>query len=686
MQYPKTRTENIIDNYHGQDVADPYRWLEDADSDETAAWVKAQNETSQAFLSRIPERDQYKKRLAELWNYERRGTIHHKGERWFQFRNSGLQNQDVLYVMDNPGDEGRVLLDPNTLSADGTVALNSWSISEDGKYLAWAASGSGSDWQEWRIRNVDDGKDLPECLKWSKFSGAAWMPDSSGFYYGRYPEPKEGEAYQEANYNQKVYFHSLNTGQEEDVLVYERPDQPNWGFHTQITDDGKYILIYVTQGTGNENLLFYRELAGNPLDKNFIEYIDKFEAEYSLVANDGPIWYLKTDKDAPRGKIISVDIRKSLSEGSKDIVPEKEDVLEGLTTVGDELLCIYLHHASEKILRYSYSGAQLGEISLPGLGAVSYGFGSSISGKRKDREAYYLFHSFDKPVSVYRYDFDKNKSELVFAPKLDYDFAALETRQVFVSSKDGTKVPMFITHKKNLVMDGNNPTILYGYGGFNISLTPTFAVNRLAWMEAGGVYAVANLRGGNEYGEEWHRAGTKLQKQNVFDDFIASAEWLIKNKVTKSSRLAIEGRSNGGLLVGACMTQRPELFGACLPIVGVLDMLRFHKFTIGWAWVSDYGSSDNADEFKALYAYSPYHNLKEGVKYPPTLIATGDHDDRVVPGHSFKFAARLQACQAGDAPTLIRIQTKAGHGAGKPTALLIEEWADIYAFVTEALR
>lgn len=685
MQYPKTRTDSTIDQYHGVQVADPYRWLEDADSAETAAWVHEQNELSASYLSAIPARAGFKKRLEALWDFQRRSTILHRGNAWFQFRNSGLENQDVLYVMDSPRGDGRVLLDPNALSTDGTAALNAWSISDDGRWLAYAVSRSGSDWQDWKVREVSTARDLPETLSWSKFSGAAWLPDGSGFFYGRYPEPKDGETYLEANYNHKLYFHRLATEQSNDMLVYERPDHPDWGLHAMVTDDGAYLIVSVTKGTDRSNLLFYKELAGDPLAGNFVEWISDFDAEYSFITNDGPIWYMQTNRDAPRGRIIAADIRKPAKDGWKDVVPEGADVLQYADAFDNQLVCVYMHDASERMECHSLGGGKLGDIALPGLGSVSYGYGSTLGGKRKDAEFFYLYHSFDTPLSVYRYDFASGKSELVFRPELDFDCTSLITRQVFVPSKDGTRIPMFITHRKGLAMDGSNPTVLYGYGGFNISLTPAFAVWRLAWLEKGGVYAVANLRGGNEYGESWHEAGTKLKKQNVFDDFIACAQWLVSEKFTSTKRLAIEGRSNGGLLVGACMTQRPDLFGACLPIVGVLDMLRFHKFTIGWAWTSDYGCSDNADEFKSLYAYSPYHNLKPDTAYPPTLVLTGDHDDRVVPGHSFKFAARLQACQAGDAPTLIRIQTKAGHGAGKPTSILIDEWADIYAFLARAL-
>ncbi len=682
MNYPHTRTQDLVEDYHGTPVADPYRWLEDADSAETAEWVRQQNELTFAYIKAIPAQARIQKRLTALWDFARRYTIHHKGSRYFQFRNSGLQNQDVLYVMDHPTDDGRVLLDPNTLSADGTTALNAWSVSEDGNWLAYAISQSGSDWQVWRIRNVETGQDLPETLAWSKFSGAAWLPDSSGFFYGRYPQPQEGETYQQANYNQALYLHRLGTPQEADTLIYARPDQPEWGFSAQVSDDGRYLTLSVWQGTDTRNRFFYQDLqTGAPV----VELIPNLEAAYDFIGNDGPRFYFRTDLDAPRGRIIAIDITQPQKDAWQTLIPQSDDVLEAAKIINNKFICISMHDAHEKILRFGLDGAPLGEIALPTLGSVTYGYALTLGGKREDTEMFYLFHSFAYPITVFRYDFATDQSQPVFTPAIDFDFSAFETRQVFYPSKDGTRIPMFLVHKKDLKLDGQNPTLLYGYGGFNISLTPAFAVARLIWLEMGGVYAVANLRGGGEYGEAWHKAGTIHNKQNVFDDFIAAAEWLIREKITSTPKLAIEGRSNGGLLVGACLTQRPDLFGACLPAVGVMDMLRFHKFTIGWAWVSDYGSSENPDEFKTLYAYSPYHNLKPGTRYPATLVTTGDHDDRVVPGHSFKFAARLQACQAGDAPVLIRIQTKAGHGAGKPTAILIEEWADIYAFLVKAL-
>ena len=680
--YPKTLSGNQVDEYHGTRVPDPYRWLEDVDSPETLEWVKTQNELTFGYLDKIPGRERLKKRLTNLWDFPRAMTIHHHGERYFQFRNSGLQNQDVLFVMDKPTDPGRVLLDPNILSEDGTISLNNWSVSEDGNWLAFAISHSGSDWAEWKIRNVGSGNDLPDSLEWSKFSTAAWAHDHSGFYYCRYAPPAEGEAYQETNFNQKVYFHQLKTLQKADPLVYARPDQPEWIFGPEVSYDGRYLLLSVSQGTDTRNRFFYKDLHTN---ENVIELIPILEAAYFYIGNNGPVFYFRTDRDAPKGRVIAIDINHSESGERKSIIPEDDDTLEAVTIINNQFVSIYLHDAHELLKRNTLEGIRLDEIKLPTLGSVTYGYEPTLAGRRADKEMFFLFHSFATPVTVFRYDFETGEVAVIFKPSIQFDFTPYITRQVFVRSKDGTRIPMFLVHRSDLKLNSQNPTLLYGYGGFNISLTPAFAVSRLAWLEMGGVYAVAILRGGGEYGEVWHKGGMIHTKQNVFDDFISCAEWLMAEKVTSTPKLAIEGRSNGGLLVGACMTQRPDLFGACLPIVGVMDMLRFHKFTIGWAWVSDYGSSDKPDEFKTLFAYSPYHNLKPGTRYPATLVLTSDHDDRVVPGHSFKFAARLQSCQAGKGPTLIRIQTRAGHGAGKPTTILINELADTYAFLEKNL-
>lgn len=678
LTYPHSPSVPQTDDFHGTPVRDPYRWLEDVDAPETLTWVKTQNELTYGFIEQIPARERLTQRLTALWDYAKASAPFRRGGLYFQFRNTGLQNQDVLYVAASSTAAGRAVLDPNSLSDDGTAALNAYAVSDDGRWLAYAVSRSGSDWQEWRIRDVQTGADLPESLAWSKFSGVAWAKDGSGFYYGRYPAPSEGETYQQANYNQQLAFHRLNTPQSEDALVYARPDQPEWGFEAQVSDDGHYLLLNVWQGTDTRNRFFYKDLQS---DGEMVELIPSLEAAYIFVGNDGSRFYFQTDRDAPRGCLLSIDIAQPDKSNWQTLIHESADVLESVHLFGGQFVTVYMHDARHILRRFGLDGTPLADIPLPGLGSLP-----ALTGRRAHDEMFYTFSAFISPATVYRYDFKTGASKLVFSPKIDFDFSAYETRQVFVPSKDGTKVPMFITHKKGLTYDGQNPTLLYGYGGFNIAYLPTFAIHYLAWLEMGAVFAVANLRGGSEYGEDWHQAGMLHNKQNVFDDFVACAEWLIAENVTSTPKLAIEGRSNGGLLVGACMTQRPDLYGACLPIVGVMDMLRFHKFTIGWAWVSDYGCADDPEFFPTLFAYSPYHNIKPGTVYPPTLVLTGDHDDRVVPGHSFKFAAALQAAQAGEAPTLIRIQTKAGHGMGKPTAVLIQEWADIFAFLVQSLR
>jgi prolyl oligopeptidase len=683
LEYPAAKTVSQIDDYHGVSVPDPYRWLENVDSPETSEWIKQQNELTFSILETISVRQHIKERLTELWDFSKAWAPYKKGKWYVQERNSGLQNQNVLYVMESLEAEPRLLLDANTLSADGTVALTSFAISEDGNWLAYATSASGSDWLTWHIRNVESGKDLDEVIEWSKFSNAAWMPDSSGFYYARYDKPMEGNQFQNTNYNQRVFFHKLNTSQERDELIYERPDQKEWGFFSKVTDDGSYHTLIVWQGTDIRNRFFYCDLRGQ---HQFVELISELEATYELVGNDGTTFYFFTNLDAPHGKLIAIDIDRPQKENWQTIISESQAVLEGVVMVNDQFAALYSDDAHHVLRLFNLDGSSAGEIAFPTLGSVVQVRELGLHGSRTDRELFYAFQSFLYPTSVYRYDFETRSVESIDSPELDFDPTVYETRQVFVPSKDGTKVPMYLTHKKGLKRDGQNPTLLYGYGGFNVSNMPLFEVQRLIWLELGGVYASANMRGGGEYGEAWHQAGMFDRKQNVFDDFIACAEWLIAEKITSTPKLAIEGGSNGGLLVGACMTQRPDLFGACLPQVGVMDMLRFHKFTIGWAWVSDYGSPDDPEQFKTLYAYSPYHNLKPGTAYPAALITTADHDDRVVPSHSFKFAARLQACQGGEAPVLIRIQTKAGHGFGKPTAIQIEELADIYAFLVHSLN
>lgn len=680
LTYPPARHAEQVDDYHGEKIADPFRWLEDDNSDETKAWVTAQNQVAGAFLDAIPARSKIRDRLTKLWNYERFGVPFLQGGRLFYTRNSGLQNQRVLYTADARDAEPRVLLDPNVLSPDGTVALAGYSVSEDGTLLAYGLSRAGSDWEDWHVRDVVSGTARPDLLEWVKFSNAAWKKDGSGFFYSRYAAPRAGEEKKGVNEFQKLYFHKLGTKQAEDTLIYERRDHPDWGFGATVTDDGRYLVIHVSKGTDPKNLIFYKDLASP--GSRVIDLIADFRAAFSFIDNDGPLLFFETDLDAPRSRVIGIDLRQPAPAQWQEIIPQAAESLQGVSFVSGQFICRYLRDAHSVVRTLEWS-AKLSrvlpkwEVSLPGLGTAE-----GFAGQRDDTETFYSFTSFTAPGSIYRLDLETGKSTVFREPRVDFSPAAYVTRQVFIHSKDGTRVPMFITHRRGLALDGSAPALLYGYGGFNVSLTPTFSVTDLVWMEMGGVFAMPNLRGGGEYGTPWHEAGILARKQNVFDDFIAAAEWLVENKYTTRERLAIQGGSNGGLLVGACMTQRPELFGAALPAVGVLDMLRFHKFTIGWAWKSDYGSAENADDFRILRAYSPLHNLRPGVRYPATLITTGDHDDRVVPAHSFKFAARLQECQPPDGPpVLIRIETKAGHGSGKPMNKVIDEKADQLSFL-----
>jgi len=686
MQYPVTEKTEQVDDYHGVKVADPYRWLEDTDSPRTRQWIERQNEITFGYLKSLPRREPIRARLTELWNYPRYGLPRQEGGRYFYSRNSGLQNQPVLYVQPSLKAEPRELIDPNALSKDGTVALSEISPSEDGKMLAYGLSSGGSDWVELRVRDVAGGKDLEDVIKWAKFTDASWTKDNKGFFYSRYPEPtaktEEGAGLRSANEFHKVYYHAAGTSQASDKLVYERADQPKWHMGAGVTDDGRYAVITLTE-TGPRNRVYYIDLedAQKPqVTGAVVKLIDTFEASYDPVGNDGTVMYFFTDRDAPRGRVIAIDLKNPARETWKTLVPETEDAIEDVRMVGDQFVVRYLHNAASRVVFYDTGGKQVKELELPGLGTVS-----GISGDRDDTELFYGFTSFLIPPSIYRYDVKTGKSEVFRSSEVKFDPSGYETKQVWYSSKDGTKVPMFITHRKGLKLDGSNPTYLTGYGGFRIPMTPAFSVSSVVWLESGGVLAIPNLRGGGEFGEAWHLAGTKEHKQNVFDDFIAAAEYLVREGYTSPKKLAVGGGSNGGLLIGAVLNQRPDLFGAALPAVGVMDMLRFHKFTIGSAWTFDYGSSDDPQQFKSLYAYSPLHNVKPGTKYPATLVTTGDHDDRVVPGHSFKYAAALQAAQAGDAPVLIRIETRAGHGAGKPTSMLIEEQADRWAFIMHNL-
>ncbi len=677
--YPITATGAQVDELHGVKIADPYRWLEDDQSPRTREWVTAQNLVTFDYLGSIPQREAIQRRLRELWDYERYGVPFQRAGRYFFTKNDGLQNQSVLYVADSLEAKPRVLLDPNKLSSDGTVALAGYSASEDGNLLAYAVSVAGSDWQEWRVRDVRTGSDLADRLRWVKFSGVSWTKDGKGFFYSRYAEPKSGDQLKGQNFFQKLYFHRIGTAQSADELVYHRPDQKTWGFGGEVTEDGRYLIITVWQGTDRRNRVFYRDLTlpSAPV----VELLNDFDASYDFLGNDGATFWFRTDLAAPRGRVIAVDLAKSARAEWKELVPQSTETLRQMSVVNDQFIGLYLRHARSEVRVFGLDGKPVRTVALPGIGTVN-GFG----GRRSDRETFFSFTSFTVPGAIFRHDLRTGASRVFRQPKLPFNGDSFVVRQVLYTSRDGNRVPMFIAHKKGLELDGRNPTYLYGYGGFNISLTPTFSVANLVWMEMGGVFAMPNLRGGGEYGEEWHKAGMKAKKQNVFDDFTAAAEWLQANLYTRPEKLAIGGGSNGGLLVGACMTQRPELFGAALPAVGVMDMLRFHKFTIGWAWQSEYGSPDNTDDFRVLRAYSPLHNLRPGTRYPATLVTTGDHDDRVVPAHSFKFAAALQAAQSGVAPALIRIETNAGHGAGKPTEKLIAEAADKWAFLVRALE
>ncbi|MDJ0744550.1 MAG: prolyl oligopeptidase family serine peptidase [Xenococcaceae cyanobacterium MO_167.B27] len=677
--YPITHQDNQIDRYHGIEVKDPYRWLENPDSEATKAWVTAQNEVTFGYLEQIPARETIKQRITEIWNYEKFGILSKQGDRYFYAKNDGLQNQSVIYTLKSLDDEPEVLLDPNTLSEDGTVALSGLSISDDGKLMAYGLSTSGSDWIEYRVREVATRKDREDIIKWIKFSSASWTKDNQGFFYSRFDEPKENTKLEDINYYQKLYYHRLGTPQSEDTLVYHRPDHKEWGFSGNVTEDGRYLIISVWRGTDPKNLLFYQDLQ-DP-EAEVIELISEFEASYSFIDNDGSTFWVKTDLDAPRRRVIAIDINNPSQKNWQEIIPESENTLQGIGVLNNQFVANYLKDARSQIKIFNLDGTFIRELTLPAIGSAA-----GFNGKRYDTETFYAFTGFTTPTTIYRYDMITGESTIFRQPQVDFNPEDYQTQQVFYPSKDGTRIPMFITHKKGLKLDGNNPTYLYAYGGFNVSLTPNFSISNLVWMEMGGVYATPNLRGGGEYGEEWHQAGMKANKQNVFDDFIAAAEWLIDNQYTCTEKMAIAGGSNGGLLVGACMTQRPDLFAAALPAVGVMDMLRFHKFTIGWAWCSEYGSPDNEEEFKTLLAYSPLHNLIKGTKYPATLITTADHDDRVVPAHSFKFAAALQEAHLGDNPVLIRIETKAGHGAGKPTTKIIEEITDKWVFLVDNLE
>jgi prolyl oligopeptidase len=681
LKYPPTKRTDYFEVYHGTKVASPYHWLE-ADvrtSKEVADWVEAESKFTEAYLQKIPERAPIAKRLTELWNFERYSPPTKAGKYYFFSKNDGLQNQSVIYVTDRLDGEPRVLLDPNTWSKDGTVALGALEPSNDGTLVAYSISEAGSDWSIWHVMETATGKKLDDVLKWTKFTAAQWTPDGKGFFYVRYPEPDSAQKFQGLVFNAKLCYHVIGTPQDKDGIVYERPDHKEWGFRSQVSEDGRYCVIATWKGTDSRYRITVKDL-GAKLARP-IELIDNFENKYGFVGNDGTVLYFETDLNAPRGRMIAIDLLHPDPKSWKEVIPQSADSLTNVQLVGNLFVCSYLKDARTQVKMFDVAGRFIRDVEFPGIGTAA-GFG----GKRREMETFYQFTSFATPPSIYRYDLATGKSSLFRQAKVAFNPHDYEVKQVFYPSKDGTKIPMFLTHKKGLKPSGDTPTLLYGYGGFNIALTPTFSVAKLQWCEMGGIYALANIRGGGEYGKEWHQAAVKTKRQVAYDDFIAAAEWLIANNYTQTSRLAIQGGSNGGLLVGACMTQRPDLYGACLPAVGVMDLLHFHQFTAGRYWVDDYGSADDPEQFPALFKISPYHNLKPGTKYPATLVTTADTDDRVVPSHSFKFIAQLQYCQAGPAPVLARIETRAGHGAGRPTSKSIEEAADQWAFLVRNLK
>jgi prolyl oligopeptidase len=675
LTYPETRRTDHTDDYFGTTVADPYRWMEDLEQPEVAAWVEAQNQIAAPFLGSLPGHGDIQSRLTELWNYERFGVPFKEGGLYFFTGNDGLQDQDVLYVTESLDAEPRVLIDPNGFSEDATIALADYSVSPDGRFIAYATSDGGTDWNTWQVRDVSSGEDLGEAVRFTKFTGASWLPDGRGFFYSRYPEGPDGQGDDQAQV--EIYFHSVGTDQTEDEPVYSLEDSDTRNPYGTVTEDGRYLVINVSEGY-DANGVYYRDL-GAPSASVF-RLLDEWDALYTFVGNDGPVFFFLTNRDAPRYRLVAIDLRDPDPDQWTEIIPEAEETLEAASFVGGSFVARYLKDASSFVRVFSPEGEIVRDLELPGIGTV-IGFG----GRSDDPETFFAFESYTVPPALYRYDVATGESSIYRETEVGVTPAEYETVQVFYSSADGTQIPMFLTYKVGLEKNGRNPTLLYGYGGFNISGTPSFRVDRLVWLEMGGIFAHANLRGGGEYGEEWHLAGTKTRKQNVFDDFIAAAEYLIAEEYTSTPRLAIQGGSNGGLLVGAVLTQRPELFGAALPAVGVLDMLRYHTASLNARqWSSDYGLSENEEEFRTLYAYSPYHNASAAC-YPPTLVTTADRDDRVVPWNSFKFAGALQHAQECEAPVLMRVETRAGHGAGKPTWMRIEEVADAWAFLRWAL-
>ncbi|PIE22796.1 MAG: S9 family peptidase [Planctomycetota bacterium] len=681
MQYPESKKVPHEDEYWGESLIDSYRWLEQdvRESEEVADWVRRQNELSFQYLGKLPQREPLKARLTDLWDYEKRGVPSEHGGRWFQWRNDGLQNHAVLHVGSAPGESERILLDPNTWSEDGTVALEGLSFSHDGSLLAYGVQEAGSDWRSWRVLDIASGELLPDELTGMKFTSPSWDASGTGLFYSCYPRPEEGEEFTALNLENKLMYHRLGTAESEDVIVYWRPEQPEWGYLPKATKDGRWLWIQVWKGTAPRYRIYLQDLWREHAAP--VPLVDEFEFDIGYVWNDGPIFWVMTSCDAPKQRVVRIDVRKPEPENWCEIVPEAEGLLLDVSFVGGRLFCHYLKDASSVLRIFDLEGRDAGSVPLPGIGTAA-GFG----GEPHDTQCFYSFSSFAEPPSIWRYDLLRGESEVIWRAELDFAHVDYLTEQRWCESKDGTRVPIFVTRRRDIELDGSHPCLLYGYGGFNVSLQPGFTVSRALWLEQGGIYAVANLRGGGEYGEEWHAAGTKLRKQNVFDDFIAAAEYLCAEGFTSSEKLAIQGGSNGGLLIGACMCQRPDLFAVALPAVGVMDMLRFDAFTAGRFWTDDYGSASDSEEmFRYLLGYSPLHQLREGVEYPATLVSTADTDDRVVPGHSFKFTARLQECHAGERPVLIRVETRAGHGSGKPTSKLIEELADVYAFTLAQL-
>lgn len=677
------RKDHITDNYFGVKVEDPYRWLEDPENPDTISWVEEQNRITFDFLEKIRERKKIKDRLTELWNYPKYSIPVKKGIYYFFEKNDGLQNQAVLYRIEGLHGKQEVVIDPNKIRDDGTAALSRVSYNKDGTLVAYGISYNGSDWHDIFIKYINSGKIYDEVLKWSRGGGMSWKHDNSGFYYNRYPDPATVPEEKKEKYN-RVYFHKIGTAQKEDELVFEIPEKEDHSFYPFVTDDGKYLILHISPGCIPKNGIYYKEIDSTG---PFIKLLEKEDAMYNFIDNINSTFYFQTDLNSPRARIIAIDINNPGEENWQEIIPEMEDVIDYSSIINNQLVILYLHHVHNKLKTYDLSGKFIKEINLPTIGTVGELLSPyRLSGKRDDREMFFSFTSFLYPRTIFRYDFEAEKMQVFRDPGIDFDPSGYETKQIFYHSKDGTKIPMFITHKKGIALDGNNPTLMGGYGGFNISLTPGFGVSLLVWMEMGGIYALPGLRGGGEYGEDWHQAGMLHRKQNVFDDFISAGKWLIENKYTKPEKLAISGGSNGGLLVAACMVQRPKVFGAVICKVPLTDMLRYHKFTIGYKWIPEYGNPENSEEeFKYIHAYSPLHNIKEGEKYPPILIATADTDDRVVPAHAKKFAAALLDKSHRENLILLRIETKAGHGQGKPTSKLIDDISDVYAFLFKML-